>query len=228
MEWLDENFWLKLGLSALLGLIIGLERELKSKPLGLKTSPVIAIISCLLTIVSIESAYLSPGSDAVRIQMDPLRLAAQIVSGIGFLGAGVILKRGNDHISGLTTAAMIWGAAGVGIAVGAGFYYEAIIVTALLMITVELLPLLLSKPLRLMKKEHLIKVTISDKSSIEPILDRLKAEKIEISQCRIKAIKEESMSLLEVRTRVNVKITITDLYKMISNMDDVVGVEIMN
>ncbi|MGG4032879.1 MgtC/SapB family protein [Paenibacillus cisolokensis] len=228
MEWLDENLWLKLGLSALLGLIIGLERELKSKPLGLKTSPVIAIISCLLTIVSIESAYLSPGSDAVRIQMDPLRLAAQIVSGIGFLGAGVILKRGNDHISGLTTAAMIWGAAGVGIAVGAGFYYEAIIVTALLMITVELLPLLLSKPLRLMKKEHLIKVTISDKSSIEPILDRLKAEKIEISQCRIKAIKEESMSLLEVRTRVNVKITITDLYKMISNMDDVVGVEIMN
>nr|WP_145977392.1 MgtC/SapB family protein [Paenibacillus sp. 32O-W] len=225
---MDENFWLKLGLSALLGLIIGLERELKSKPLGLKTSPVIAIISCLLTIVSIESAYLSPGSDAVRIQMDPLRLAAQIVSGIGFLGAGVILKRGNDHISGLTTAAMIWGAAGVGIAVGAGFYYEAIIVTALLMITVELLPLLLSKPLRLMKKEHLIKVTISDKSSIEPILDRLKAEKIEISQCRIKAIKEESMSLLEVRTRVNVKITITDLYKMISNMDDVVGVEIMN
>ncbi|GIQ61685.1 hypothetical protein PACILC2_02530 [Paenibacillus cisolokensis] len=177
MEWLDENLWLKLGLSALLGLIIGLERELKSKPLGLKTSPVIAIISCLLTIVSIESAYLSPGSDAVRIQMDPLRLAAQIVSGIGFLGAGVILKRGNDHISGLTTAAMIWGAAGVGIAVGAGFYYEAIIVTALLMITVELLPLLLSKPLRLMKKEHLIKVTISDKSSIEPILDRLKAEK---------------------------------------------------
>lgn len=59
-----------------------------------------------------------PHSDNVKITMDPLRLAAQIVSGIGFLGAGVILRRGNDSISGLTTAAMIWGAAGIGIAVG--------------------------------------------------------------------------------------------------------------
>ena len=131
----DLDLLLKLGMSALLGLVIGLERELKRKPLGLKTSLVISIISCLLTIVSIEAAYLFPGSDEVRIQMDPLRLAAQIVSGIGFLGAGVILRRGNDHISGLTTAAMIWGAAGIGIAVGAGFFVEAIAGVVLIIIS---------------------------------------------------------------------------------------------
>ncbi len=98
---------LKLGLSAILGFAIGLERELKRKPLGLKTCLVISIISCLLTIVSIKAAYNLPHTD--HMNMDPLRLAAQIVSGIGFLGAGVILRRGNDSIAGLTTAAMIWG-----------------------------------------------------------------------------------------------------------------------
>jgi putative Mg2+ transporter-C (MgtC) family protein len=116
---------LKLGISAVLGLIIGLERELKRKPVGLKTSLVMSIVSCILTIVSIESAYLF--EKASNITMDPLRLAAQIVSGIGFLGAGVILRRENDSISGLTTAALIWGAAGIGITVGAGFYTEAVI-----------------------------------------------------------------------------------------------------
>lgn len=71
--------------------------------------------------------------------MDPLRLAAQIVSGIGFLGAGVILRKGNDSITGLTTAAMIWGAAGIGIAVGAGFYIEAFATVVIVVIGIELI-----------------------------------------------------------------------------------------
>lgn len=127
MEWTFDpqselQILIKLGISALLGLIIGLEREMKRKPVGLKTSLVISIVSCLLTIVSMESAYKFPGSEDVNITMDPLRLAAQIVSGVGFIGAGVILRRDNNSISGLTTAAIIWGAAGIGIAVGAGFF----------------------------------------------------------------------------------------------------------
>src|SRR5699024_11744513 len=75
--------FVKLIISALFGLIIGIERELKKKPLGLKTSLVISIISCLITIVSIESAYVFLSNDVTEIRMDPLRLAAQIVSGIG-------------------------------------------------------------------------------------------------------------------------------------------------
>lgn len=119
----DLHILMKLGISAIFGLIIGLEREIRNKPLGLKTSLVICLSSCLLTIVSIESAnkYAVAGLHV----MDPMRLAAQVVSGIGFLGAGVILRKHNDVIIGLTTAAMIWGAAGLGIAVGAGFYVEA-------------------------------------------------------------------------------------------------------
>src|SRR3954462_5910347 len=155
MSSLDIDILIKLGISAVLGMIIGLERELKRKPVGLKTSLVICIVSCLLTIVSIESAYKFPHNDQINITMDPLRLAAQIVSGIGFLGAGVILRRGNDSISGLTTAALIWGAAGVGIAVGAGFYLEAFAGVALLIISVELIPYLMKiiGPKQLREKE---------------------------------------------------------------------------
>src|SRR5699024_6310264 len=119
---------------------LGIERELKRKALGLKTILVISIGSCLLTIVSIQSAYVFEGSDLIDIRMDPLRLAAQIVSGVGFLGAGVILRREDETISGLTTAAVVWGAAGVGIATGAGFYVESVIGVLLLLFSVELIP----------------------------------------------------------------------------------------
>lgn len=227
---LDMHLLLKLGISALLGLIIGIERELKRKPLGLKTSLVISIISCLLTIVSIESAYLFPGSDDVRIQMDPLRLAAQIVSGIGFLGAGVILRRGNDHISGLTTAAMIWGAAGIGIAVGAGFYTEAAIGVILLIISVEFIPYILTKlgPKRLLKKDLILKITVSKQESLEKVLEKLKEEKITVTHTRIKDLKDHSMHLLELKTRVSEKRTMTDIYYTISNIEDVHSIEIIS
>lgn len=229
MEWLNNELYMKLGLAALLGFVIGLERELKRKPLGLKTSSVIAIISCLLTIVSMETAYLADGNkQGVIIQMDPLRLAAQIVSGIGFLGAGVILRRGNDHISGLTTAAMIWGSAGIGIAVGAGFYKEAIGVVALLIVSVEVIPLLLVRPLKLLKNEHLILVTVREPASLDRIIANIKSEKIRISQSRIKDIKKDDVHLIELRTRVSSNKSITDLHRAISKMDGVVSIEISN
>ena len=100
---------IKILIALALSLVIGVEREMKKKPIGLKTSAVISTFSCLLTIVSIEAAYLVPARNDINVTMDPLRLAAQIVSGIGFLGAGAILRRDNDNITGLTTAAMIWG-----------------------------------------------------------------------------------------------------------------------
>ncbi|WP_055106352.1 MgtC/SapB family protein [Paenibacillus ihumii] len=225
----NNELFIKLGLAALLGFIIGLEREIKRKPLGLKTSSVIAIISCLLTIVSMESAYLATRSEhGIHIQMDPLRLAAQIVSGIGFLGAGVILRRGNDHISGLTTAAMIWGAAGIGIAVGAGFYIEAITVVVLLIVSVELIPFLLERPMKRLGNEHLILITVDKPSSLEQVIDNLQAERIRISHSRIKDIKKDAVHLLELRTKVSSNQSITKLYRTISQMDGVVSIEISN
>lgn len=228
MGYIDTEILIKLGISAILGLVIGLERELKRKPVGLKTSLVISIVSCLLTIVSIESAYLFPGDKDVNITMDPLRLAAQIVSGIGFLGAGVILRRGNDSISGLTTAAMIWGAAGIGIAVGAGFYMEATAGVIFLIVAVEILPIVITYigPRRLREKEILLKTTISEKKNIEKVINCIKDEKIAIKNVRIKDIKESDQHLLVLKVTVDYRRSTTDVYYTVSLIEGVDVVEI--
>lgn len=224
---LEMEILMKLGISAVLGLIIGLERELKRKPVGLKTSLVISIVSCLLTIVSIESAYIFPGNDAINITMDPLRLAAQIVSGIGFLGAGVILRRGNDSISGLTTAALIWGAAGIGIAVGAGFYMEAAAGVILLIISVEVVPYLLGLigPRQLREKEITLKLTVESKENIAAIIPAIKDLKATIRRTKIKDT-EEGNPQLQLTIAVDYKQKTTDFYYNISKLPGVKFMEI--
>lgn len=231
MEWsislLEWQILMKLGISALLGLIIGLEREIKRKPVGLKTSLVISIISCLLTIVSIESAYSFPGSDHVNVTMDPLRLAAQIVSGIGFLGAGVILRRDNNSISGLTTAAIIWGAAGIGIAVGAGFYIEAIVGVILLIISVEFVPSFIAMigPKQLRQKEILLKLTIKNKNDISAVMEHIDAENLTVKNVRIKDRGEDN-HLLQLRILIHQKQKITEIYYTVSSFKEISAVEI--
>jgi putative Mg2+ transporter-C (MgtC) family protein len=227
MNSIDMEILLKLGISAVLGLIIGLERELKRKPVGLKTSLVICIVSCLLTIVSIESAYMMPSSDKVKLTMDPLRLAAQIVSGIGFLGAGVILRRGNDSISGLTTAAMIWGAAGIGIAVGVGFYLEAFAGAALILISVEFIPFLIKMvgPKQLRQKEILLQLNIRDRVKIAEVTTFLVERKYSIRRVRIKDL-DNGDHLVKIMIAVDYRNKITDIYNEISFINGVQKVEI--
>ena len=130
----------KMLLAMVLGSVIGLERELKRKPVGVKTCAIIAVTTCVLTIVSIQAAeHYAQVSENIRT--DPMRLAAQVISGIGFLGAGVILHKKNDAISGLTTAAIIWASAGIGIAAGAGFVFDAVIATMMILVSIRLSPL---------------------------------------------------------------------------------------
>ncbi|RUQ26001.1 MgtC/SapB family protein [Peribacillus cavernae] len=226
---LETQILIKLGISAILGLIIGIEREMKGKPVGLKTTLVISIVSCLLTIVSIESAYMFPGSDHLNVTMDPLRLAAQIVSGIGFLGAGVILRRDNNRISGLTTAAIIWGAAGIGIAVGAGFYLEAIVGVFLLIISVEFIPYTLKQigPKQLRQKEIALKLIIDKKEDIAKVMNKIDEEKILVKNIRIKDLEENRHSIY-LRITVDQKRKTTDVYYTISNFQEIAKMEIEN
>lgn len=107
VAWLGEFEWLfRILVSCILGFIIGLNRTHKQKPAGVKTYMYVAAASTLITIVSIQSVTLYAGLRQ-QTMMDPMRLAAQIVTGLGFIGAGVILKDG-VKISGLTSAAMIF------------------------------------------------------------------------------------------------------------------------
>lgn len=130
----QSEVFLRIGLAALLGAIIGLEREFDNQPAGLRTNIILVLGSCLAMILSIQISqqFVSQG-----IQGDPARLAAQVVTGIGFLGAGAILHSG-FNIKGLTTAATIWTMAIVGLAVGSGHLYEAILVTVLLVLALSL------------------------------------------------------------------------------------------
>jgi putative Mg2+ transporter-C (MgtC) family protein len=120
----------RLVVGLVLGALIGLERELHRQPAGFRTHSLVALGAALFTIVS---AYGFAGST-----VDPTRIAAQIVSGIGFIGAGTILQyRGN--IRGLTTAASLWSVAAVGMAAGAGLLAMAAIGTALILVVLYLL-----------------------------------------------------------------------------------------
>jgi putative Mg2+ transporter-C (MgtC) family protein len=114
----------------LLAGVVGLDRELKHKPAGIKTHILVGLGSAVFTIMSIWFYYEFQPKGA---QVDPSRIAAQIVTGIGFLGAGTIIQFGGSVI-GLTTAASLWSVAGIGVAVGAGNYYLAIISTVVIIL----------------------------------------------------------------------------------------------
>ncbi len=223
----EIDLLIKLGISAVLGMVIGLERELKRKPVGLKTCLVISIVSCLLTIVSIESAYKFQGNSQINITMDPLRLAAQIVSGIGFLGAGVILRRENDSISGLTTAALIWGAAGVGISVGAGYYWESIAGVIFLIVSVEVIPYLFGRlgPKQLREKEITLRLRVAEKDLINTIMLEFKHLKLTVTSIQIKDLKEGE-HLISLIVSVDYRQSITDVYNKISKIEGVKRTEI--
>ncbi|MFJ7951156.1 MgtC/SapB family protein [Lysinibacillus sp. NPDC096418] len=226
---------IKLVIAATLSLVIGIERELKRKPVGLKTSLVIATFSCLLTIISIETAYSTPARHDINITMDPLRLAAQVVSGIGFLGAGVILRRGNDSISGLTTAAMIWGAAGIGIAVGAGFYMDAAIAVVIIVFGIEVLSPFLMKigPKRIRMREISLKVRIDDDTKMESLLQFLKENNIIIENMRIKDVPlRNDIVLHELDLRVSLIISdnLLSFYRSLQSLSYIeeIEMEILN
>jgi len=116
---------LRILMAAALGAIIGYQRERAGKPAGLRTHTLICIGAALFTIASLY------GFGAVA---DPARVAAGIVAGIDFLGAGAIIRRGEGVIEGLTTAATIWAVAAIGLAAGAGLYLISAVTTAVILI----------------------------------------------------------------------------------------------
>jgi len=133
------DYWeiaLRMLMAFCIGGLIGLEREMGDHPAGLRTHILVCVGSALLVILSIygfaQFAY------EFNVRMDPARLAAQVVTGVGFLGAGTIMRTGMT-ISGLTTAASLWVVAALGLAVGAGFYFGALLTAFLTIVCLFLL-----------------------------------------------------------------------------------------
>jgi len=129
---------LRVLVGAVLGAVVGFERERQDQPAGLRTHMILVIGATLAMVLSVNLGYLyaRPGTPA-----DPARLAAQVISGIGFLGAGAILRYGFT-VKGLTTATSLWTMAIVGMAVGAGYYLIGVVTTALMLVVLAVLNIL--------------------------------------------------------------------------------------
>ncbi len=162
---LRPDFLLQLVLAAVLGGVVGLEREINGKPAGFRTNLLICVGAALLTGLSLGIAQ---AADPLTTSADPARIAAQIVSGIGFLGAGTILQS-RGAVTGLTTAATLWVVAAIGIAVGAGVYEEAIGATALVILALIVLG---KGEALLIRRRHTSTLTISTEADLAA-LDRV-------------------------------------------------------
>jgi len=144
MEITESVALVRIGVSLLLGAAIGIEREYHKHPAGLRTFTIVCVASALAMLTSIYVCQ----SNMNLINGDPGRIAAQVVTGIGFIGAGLIMKH-DDGVSGLTTAACIFITSIIGLAVGAGMIWTAVVVTV---ITVAILSTSLIKDRRKRKK----------------------------------------------------------------------------
>jgi putative Mg2+ transporter-C (MgtC) family protein len=127
MNAMDYEILARFGLAALWGGLVGIEREYRSKSAGFRTMIMISIGSCLFTMLSV---YLGDTAD---------RIASNIVTGIGFLGAGVIF-RSESRVNGITTAATIWAVAAVGMGIGAGYYFASIVGSLMILLVLAVLP----------------------------------------------------------------------------------------
>ncbi len=161
----------RLLVAAVLGAAVGLERELREREAGLRTHLLVCMGSALFTLVSAYgfNDFLVNGGNVVRA--DPTRIAAQIVTGIGFLGAGAIIRQGLS-VRGLTTAATLWLVAGIGMACGAGYYVPALIGTAIALVTLGPLRTMSYRGLRRFRPrtEHLL-VELPAGGSPAPVID---------------------------------------------------------
>jgi putative Mg2+ transporter-C (MgtC) family protein len=175
----------RLGLAAALGGVIGFERELRDREAGLRTHMLVCLGSALFTIVSAYGfrEFLTSGDQVIRA--DPTRIAAQIVTGIGFLGAGAIIRQGLS-VRGLTTAATLWVSAAIGIAAGAGYYSGAVVGTVVTLVALWPLRLVAGKLFEYLRPEERdLIVELKPGARVTQLLDSLEQEEARIENFQI-------------------------------------------
>ncbi|WP_223067519.1 MgtC/SapB family protein [Paenibacillus caui] len=199
---------MRLLLSILLGGFIGFEREVGGHSAGFRTHILVCLGSAVIMLLSMYG--FSQFASEPNVRLDPARLAAQVISGIGFLGAGTILRNGMT-VSGLTTAASLWVVAAIGLSVGAGFYYGAIIAACMVVVSL----FFLNKTERVFsraKKDREISFRIArDSNGLHDVITRLNMSGIQVYKVNIE--NEDSggisgeMPSLSIRMRIKLKKT---------------------
>lgn len=210
---------IRLALAVICGGFIGIERERKRRPAGFRTH----ILICLgAAIVTLTSQYVAL---ELGLYTDMARLGAQVIAGIGFIGAGTIIVTKRRHVKGLTTAAGLWTSAIVGLCCGAGFVEGALLATAIIMIA----------ELVLVKIEHLviarartcnICVEYTDNSKLGNIVDTIKSHSVHIEDMEITKLSNETGHFSAVFTiQMNRKKPRQLIMTMLAKLDGVVSVE---
>ena len=210
---------LRLVLAALLGGAIGLERELRERQAGLRTHLVVCLGSALFTVVSAYGfrEFLVHGGSVVRA--DPTRIAAQIVSGIGFLGAGAIIRQGLT-VRGLTTAATLWVSAAIGIAAGAGYYSGAVLGTVVSIVALWPLRIAAYRVFeRLRPEERSIVVDLRQDTKASQLLDVLERENARVEHFQLEDEHDRRIVTLTLDTPSEL------LLSKLADLDFVQGVE---
>lgn len=190
----DFDFIIRIGVAGLLGAMIGIEREIRSKEAGLKTHFLVAVGSALIMVVS-KYAF----SDIVfedHTSLDPSRIAAQVVSGVGFLGAGTIIIQ-KQAVKGLTTAAGLWATAGIGLAIGAGMYVVGIGATILVLIGLEIVSRIF-KVQFLFPQNITVQMCINKQEAVQQILETLQVKGIPILSYEVKALQKDTEIVYKV------------------------------
>lgn len=188
-----DEILIRLITASILGAFIGLERERKTWSAGMRTHMLVCVGSCLIMIVSAFGFQDILGKE--NITLDPSRIAAQVVSGIGFIGAGTILFQKQGTVKGLTTAAGLWTVAGIGLATGGGLYITAIMTTGIVLIILWILQPIEKKYIRHFVRQTLRITTDIDSKEVD-ILNILNENEFNIEGLNL--IKSDETHILEI------------------------------
>ena len=203
-------------MAGILGGLIGLERESLNKSAGFRTHILVCVGSALIMLVSQDLYQLYQGVTNI----DPGRIAAQVVSGIGFLGAGTIMREGAT-VKGLTTAASLWVVAGVGLALGAGFYFPALVTTGVVFLTL----IYLGKVEKLIAGlAHVVVFMVTAENrpgQLGRVGSYLGERGILILNLQMKQLSDDKKVLFEIDTKLPPK---TDLNEIMYELGDIPGV----
>lgn len=209
---------LRLGTAALCGLLLGLEREYRDKPAGLRTIFLITLGAALLMDLSTLMPDLSRGAPSEITRVDPSRIASYVVAGIGFLGAGTIIQS-RSSIHGLTTAAIVWLAAAVGMCAGAGLPLLALAVTLLALVLLAMLAPLRAWVSGLGRRQELVVLAPDD----ELILRRIE-HLLESHEAARSAISSEPSADGHLRLRITYHTSGSAAYRLIEALSEIDGV----
>jgi putative Mg2+ transporter-C (MgtC) family protein len=191
---------LRVVLAGVFGGAIGAEREIREREAGLRTHMLVSIGAALFTLVSAYGFSDFHFSNASGVTYDPTRIAAQVVTGIGFLGAGAIIRQGLS-VRGLTTAASLWVVAAIGIATGAGYYSAALITTVVVLVSLWPLRIIAFRLFERVRPGELrLEVELQPTQSPSILLDPLEKRGVAVRSFEVEDAQDRRRVVLEVRS----------------------------